>query len=73
MAARFVSTDYRRMSNVGEMQPYNRLKWPLLVERRAMAKATMFYRIVNGLVAIPPQLYLSASVRSSHKYILSNA
>ena len=70
-AARFVCADYRRRSSVDAM--IHRLKWPLLAERRAMAKATMFYRIVKGLVDIPPQPYLSASLRSEYKYILPYA
>ena len=34
------------------------LKWPLLQQRRAQAKAVMMYRIVNGLVAIPANKHL---------------
>ena len=66
-AARFVCADYGRTSSVDEM--IRRLKWPLLAERRAMAKVTMIYRIVKGLVDIPSQSYLLPSPRFNHKYI----
>jgi hypothetical protein len=44
------------------------LQWPTLAERRARIKATMMYRIVNGLVAIPPtELHASTTTRDSRR------
>ena len=53
---RFVFNDYDRQSSVTTM--IGSLKWPLLQQRRANAKAVLVYRIVNGLVAIPANKYL---------------
>jgi len=50
-AARMVFSDYRRTSSVTPM--LHHLQWPTLQERRAHAKVTMMYRIVNGLVEVP--------------------
>jgi hypothetical protein len=50
--ARFVMNNYQQTSSVTSM--LQTLQWPTLAERRARIKATMMYRIVNGLVAIPP-------------------
>jgi hypothetical protein len=47
--------NYQQTSSVTSM--LQTLQWPTLAERRARIKATMMYRIVNGLVAIPPQSY----------------
>jgi hypothetical protein len=51
-SARFVMNNYQQTSSVTSM--LQTLQWPTLAERRARIKATMMYRIVNGLVAIPP-------------------
>ena len=48
---RFVKEDSDRTSSVTSM--LNNLGWDTLQERRQMAKTTMFYRIVYGLVAFP--------------------
>ena len=50
-AARYVSNDYSRLSSVSAM--LDTLGWVSLQQRRAVAKVTMFYRILNGLVDIP--------------------
>ena len=49
--ARFVCGEYRTTSSVTAM--INQLQWPTLQERRAQAKATMMYRIVNNIVDVP--------------------
>ena len=51
-SACFVMNNYQQTSSVTSM--LQTLQWPTLAERRARIKATMMYRIVNGLVAIPP-------------------
>ena len=33
------------------------------------AKATMMYRVVNDLIAIPAKAYFQPAVRSAHRYI----
>ena len=50
-AARFVKADFHQRHSVTKM--LEDLKRQTLRERRAQNKATMVYRIVNGLVAIP--------------------
>ena len=57
--ARFVYQDFSRESNVTRM--LNRLQWDTLAHRRAKAKVTMLYRVVNQLVAIPVEQYLRPS------------
>jgi len=44
--------DYQQTSSITTM--LNTLQWQPLVERRTRCQAVMMYRIVNGLVAIPP-------------------
>ena len=55
-AARFVKGDYDRTSSVITM--LSELGWDTLQERRQHAKATMFYRIVYGLVCVPTTPFL---------------
>jgi len=55
-AARFVSGDYFYKSSVTAM--ISVLGWESLEQRRKNAKTTMFYKIVNNLVAIPSEPYL---------------
>ena len=50
-AARMVYSNYRRTTSVTPM--LQDLQWPLLVERRAQARATMMFRIIHGLVDVP--------------------
>ena len=49
--ARFVVGDYRRTSSITAIK--NQLQWESLAERRAKARATMVYRIINHLVFTP--------------------
>jgi hypothetical protein len=49
-AARFVMNDFRRSSSVTNM--LNKLKWPLLEDRRRILRLCLFYKIMNGQVAV---------------------
>ena len=62
-AARFVKGDYDRTSSVTAM--LDELGWDTLQERRQQAKATMFYRIVYGLVCIPSTPFLIPTLVST--------
>ena len=55
-AARAVLKDYDRTSSVTSM--LQQLKWNTLLERRTKARATLFYKIINALEAVPSQPYL---------------
>lgn len=55
-SARFVCGDYGRRSSVTAMM--EKLEWKPLVERRRDARLTMFYKLVNDLVAVPSSQYL---------------
>ena len=56
--------DYRQTSSVTTM--LNTLQWQPLAER-TRCKAVMMYRIVNGLIAIPPlELHTTSSVARGH-------
>ena len=58
-AARFCYNDYRRTSNVTSM--LQELGWEDLQSRREQNKVAMMYRIVNNLVEIPADQYLTAA------------
>ena len=62
-AARAVLKDYDRTISVTSM--LQQLKWNTLLERRAKARATLFYKIINGLVAVPSQPYLVPYIRDT--------
>jgi hypothetical protein len=65
-AARFVCGDYSWESSVSKM--IEELGWSDLADRRRNARLTMFYKIVNGLVAIDAKDYIepgSSRTRSS--------
>ena len=49
-AAHFTCRDYSRESSVSQM--LKELGWQDLAERRKEARLALFYKIVNGLVAI---------------------
>ena len=66
-AARFVLSDYGQNSSVTAM--LEKLGWESLQQRRARAKATYMYRIVNNLVDIPGHQYLKPSPRQELKFI----
>ena len=56
-AARFVMKDHRRESSVTEM--LDKLGWMPLTDRRRDARLVLLYKVVNGLVAIPPATVLN--------------
>ena len=62
--ARFINNDFRRTSSVTPM--LHELQWPTLRERRAQFKAVMMFRIVHGLIGIPPS-YLATAPRMSQR------
>ncbi len=55
--ARFVNNNYDRTSSVTTM--LQSLNWEPLQQRRARYKVIMMYRIVHGLIAIPPSTHLT--------------
>ena len=68
-AARFVKADYHQTHSVDKM--LSELQWSSLRERRAHAKVTFMWRIVNNLVAIPiqpPYLYPSSVPHRGHQH-----
>ena len=58
-AARFCHNDYRRTSSVTSMIQH--LGWEELQHRREQRKTIMMYRIVNDLIDIPAENYLTHS------------
>ena len=55
--ARFVFNDYSRTSSVTAM--LSKLDWVPLAERRHDARLTMMFKIINDLIAIPAEEYLT--------------
>jgi hypothetical protein len=55
-AARFVKGNYSYTESVTEM--LQALKWQTLAHRRENMRLTLFYKIVNGLVAVPTESIL---------------
>ncbi len=50
-SGRFVYSDYRRSSSASAM--LHKLHWPTLQSRRTQARLMVFYKAVNGLIAVP--------------------
>ena len=68
-AARCVQNRYHNISGVTEM--LDQLGWTSLERHRQEARLSMMYRMVHGLVAIKPLLYLTPVnrvTRSYHRY-----
>lgn len=68
-AARFVTNRYRNTSSVTDMLEY--LGWETHESRRSKLQLTVLYKIVHGLIDIPPSEYLipaNSRTRSSHAY-----
>lgn len=66
-AARYITHRYRNTSSVSTMLEH--LQWESLESRRSKIQLTLFYKIVNDLVDIPADSYLtpaSGRTRSSH-------
>ena len=57
--ARFVFNDYSRTSSVTAM--LSKLDWVPLAERRRDARLTLMFKIINDLIAIPAEEYLTKS------------
>ncbi len=55
-AARFIANDYDRTSSVSAIM--NKLDLCPLAERRRDTRLTLFFKVVNGLVAVPAADYL---------------
>lgn len=62
-AARFIVRDYSYCSSPTQM--LHQLNLPTLEQRRHIARATMMYKVVNQLVAIPSEPYLLPKPRGN--------
>ena len=67
--ARFVSGDYRRESSV--MNMISNIGWQSVEERRAIARLTLSYKIVHGLVDISTSPLLPSGRQTRHTSHLS--
>jgi hypothetical protein len=56
-AARYVSSDWDYGHSVTSMM--EKLKWEPLEQRRTKTRLCMFYKVINGIVAIPWEDYLT--------------
>ena len=65
-AARYVCNRYHNTSSVTNM--IHSLGWRSLQARRVDAKLVLFYKIVNGLVAIPISTYLTPVIRKDSTF-----
>ena len=62
-AARFIFNDYSQTSSVTDM--LLKLDWKTLAQRRRECRLSVFYKIINGLVAIPADTYLQPNTRNT--------
>jgi len=62
-AARFVCNRYHNTSSVTSMLEY--LNWQSLERRRQIARLCFMYKIVNGLIDIPRDIYFFSTIRST--------
>ena len=60
-AARFVKGDYNKQSSVTSMM--KELNWKSLQTRRREQRLTLLFKIINNLVAIPPDNYVTFNTR----------
>ena len=69
-AARFVKNQYGQTASVTNM--LKQLDWLTLRERRAQAKAVMFYKIIHGVVCVPAsEIQQLIAVRGyTHRYLI---
>ncbi len=65
-AAHYVTGRYHNTSSIGEI--LQDLHWPTLEQRRKDARATMLYKVVHGLVALPADEYLTPSTSSNTRH-----
>ena len=78
-AARFAKSDFRRTTSITQL--LTELDWSQLGDRRRVARLSMFFKAVHGLVAIPtdkllwPSRYTrqpTTSTRHLHHLTLQN-
>ena len=62
-AARWTMNDYARTTSITSL--LHQLGWQTLEERRYVARLCLFYKIVNGLVAVPLPVYIQPTHRIS--------
>ena len=62
-AARWTLSDYVRTTSVTSLQ--SQLNWQTLEERLSMARLCLFYKIVNGLVAVLLPYYMQPTHMTS--------
>ena len=67
--ARFVVGDYRRTSSITAIK--EQIQWESLTERRAKARATMVYRVINYLVFTPQGFLTPSTVPSQTRGALN--
>lgn len=60
-AALWTTNDYARTTSVTSL--LHQLDWQLLEERRSVASLCLFYKVVNGLVAMPLPNYTQPTHR----------
>ena len=66
-AARFVKSDYSSYNSVTDMM--TDLKWKPLQQRRREHRLTLLYKIINNLIAIPPEELIHYNPRTyRHKH-----
>ena len=68
-ATRYATNQYHNTSSVSEMLDHS--NWETLKSRRTNAQLTMMFRIVNSLVDVPLEQYLtpaSSRTRSAHSH-----
>ena len=65
-AARFVLNDYDRQHSASDL--LQELEWPTLEHRRTNQRLTMFYKVVQGLLAVPSSSLTPADNRTRAKH-----
>ena len=65
-AARWTMNDYARTTSVSSL--LHELDWQTLAERRSVARLCLFYKVVNGLVAVPLPDYIQPRTHRISKY-----
>ena len=65
-AARFVFNSYTYNTSVSTL--LDALNWPTLQQRRNNLKAIMMYKIINNLIRIPANQFLTPALSSTHNH-----
>ena len=68
-AARWTMNDCARTTNVSSL--LHELDWQTHEERRSVARLCLFYKVVNGLVAVPLPDYIQPRTHRISKYCYS--